>query len=177
MALERLKPFFLLGNYNALELWPLINITIPCWLLLAFAPKWKYTPVLTILGPMFFALLYTLSLLSLTIFGEDASSDQIDFSSLEGIVTLFSDPDMVFVGWVHYIVYDTLVGRWMVLDAIKREGHTMLFHVVVMVPILFLALMFGPFGWLLYVAIVRPIANTLGGGHQGDKTKAKVHQF
>ena len=177
MTLEGLKPFALLGNYNALELWPLVNLIMPCWLLLAFAPKWKYTPLVTLIGPMFFALLYTLSIFSLTVFGEGASTDQIDFSSLEGIVTLFSDPSAVFTGWVHYIVYDALVGRWMVLDAIKREGHTMLFHMVVMVPVLFLALMVGPFGWLLYVVIVRPIANTIGGGHKSDKSKAKVHQF
>ena len=77
-----------------------------------------------------------------------------DFSSLEGIVEMFKDPNGVFIGWIHYVVYDALVGRWIVLDSVDRGASTIV-HVLAIVPCLFLALMVGPMGWLLYVAVVR----------------------
>jgi len=79
-------------------------------------------------------------------------------SSLEGVVQLFSDPNGVFV------VYDALVGRWIVMDSVERAGDSkgMVFHWCVMVPILFVSLMLGPMGWLSYLAIVRPFLLPIG---------------
>ena len=48
-----------------------------------------------------------------------------------------------------------LVGRWIALDAQSR-GCTTKLQVLVMAPVLVLALMFAPAGWLLYLAVVRP---------------------
>mmetsp|Transcript_11064 Transcript_11064/g.12664 ORF Transcript_11064/g.12664 Transcript_11064/m.12664 type:complete len:173 (+) Transcript_11064:50-568(+) len=157
-TIEGLKPFALLGRYNAVELWPALNLILPTWFLLAFAPRWKHVPRLTLIGPLFCAALYTLAAVSLMFLGNGASSNEIDMSTLEGIVKLFSDPSWVFVGWVHYIVYDALIGRWIVTDLVERAGDTrgMVFHLCVMVPILILSLMIGPTGWLSYMAIVRP---------------------
>ena len=84
------------------------------------------------------------------------SLDVTDFMSLEGVVTMFQNPNVVFVGWVHYIVFDLLVGRYISMDAVSR-GASHLFYATFIVPCLFLTLMTGPVGFLLY-AIVRPIA-------------------
>eukprot|EP00594_Rhizosolenia_setigera_P020104 CAMPEP_0178956670 /NCGR_PEP_ID=MMETSP0789-20121207/10422_1 /TAXON_ID=3005 /ORGANISM="Rhizosolenia setigera, Strain CCMP 1694" /LENGTH=149 /DNA_ID=CAMNT_0020638703 /DNA_START=119 /DNA_END=565 /DNA_ORIENTATION=- len=144
---SELKPYALLGGYNAKELWPTVNLILPTWFLLAVAPRWKYTPTLTLAGPIIIAAIYTLSAISMMFTGEDGgNASEIDFSTLEGIVTLFKDPNGVFVGWVHYVVYDALVGRWIMLDSVERGCSTMV-HVLVIVPCLFLALMFGPMGW------------------------------
>ena len=51
-------------------------------------------------------------------------------------------------GWTHYLVFDLLIGNWEVRDAQSRG----LSHLVV-VPCLALTFLFGPAGWLLYVAL------------------------
>lgn len=149
-TIEGLKPFALLGGYTAVELWPFLNFILPTWLLLLLAPSWKWTPTLTLVGPIVFAAVYALSIGSLI-----GGGAEIDFSSFEGVVALFRDPNGVFCGWVHYLVYDALVGRWIALDSVKRGCGTTV-HVLVMVPCLVLALMFAPMGWLLYLAAIRP---------------------
>ena len=158
-----LKPLKLLGNLNAQDIWPTINIVILGWLLLVFAPRWKYTNTLTLLPPLLHALIYTLTLLSAALEGLDTS---IDFNSLEGIVTLFKDPTTVFAGWVHYVVFDLLIGRSIVSDSIEREVGV-IGHIILIVPCLFFTLMSGPFGWLLYMVISTFLL-------QGKNTKDKT---
>jgi hypothetical protein len=161
MAIEGLKPYALLGGYDAAQLWPTVNLVLPGWLLLVIAPRWKYTPMITLVGPIIHAVMYSLGAIShFTDDGGDAP--EVDFSSLESIVNLFKDPNGVFIGWIHYLVYDALVGRWIALDSVQR-GCSTLIHVLVIVPCLFLALMFGPMGWLLYVVVVRKFVLPGGG--------------
>lgn len=165
MPLEGLKPFLLLGGYNAEELWPLVNLILPTWMLCVFLPRWKHTPTLTLIFPIVHAIIYTLGVISTIVYADDNSPD-IDFSSLDGIVELFKDPSGVFVGWVHYCVYDALVGRWLTIDSVERDASTLV-HVTVIVPTLFMSLMFGPMGWLIYIAIVRTFVLKKGSGEKG----------
>lgn len=69
------------------------------------------------------------------------------FTSLEGVTVLFSRPEAVLVGWVHYLAFDLWVGAWAVEDAGKRGVPHW-----AMVPVLFLTLMAGPVGLLVYLA-------------------------
>lgn len=165
MPLEGLKPFLLLGGYNAEELWPLVNLILPTWMLCVFLPRWKHTPTLTLIFPIVHAIIYTLGVISTIVYADDNSPD-IDFSSLDGIVELFKDPSGVFVGWVHYCVYDALVGRWLTIDSVERDASTLV-HVTVIIPTLFMSLMFGPMGWLIYIAIVRTFVLKKGSGEKG----------
>lgn len=165
MPLEGLKPFMLLGGYNAEELWPLVNLILPTWMLCVFLPRWKHTPTLTLIFPIVHAIIYTLGVISTIVYADDNSPD-IDFSSLDGIVELFKDPSGVFVGWVHYCVYDALVGRWLTIDSVERDASTLV-HVTVIIPTLFMSLMFGPMGWLIYIAIVRTFVLKKGSGEKG----------
>jgi len=52
------------------------------------------------------------------------------------------------VGWIHYLAFDLLVGRWETQDAAARGIPAWL-----VVPCLALTFMFGPAGWLLYVGL------------------------
>ena len=165
MPLEDLKPFPLLGGYNAEELWPLVNLILPTWMLCVFLPRWKHTPTLTLIFPIVHAIIYTLGVISTIVYADDNSPD-IDFSSLDGIVELFKDPSGVFVGWVHYCVYDALVGRWLTIDSVERDASTLV-HVTVIIPTLFMSLMFGPMGWLIYIAIVRTFVLKKDSGEKG----------
>jgi hypothetical protein len=149
--IEGLKPYALLGGYNADELWPTFNFILPTWFLIVLVPRWKYTPTLSLIGPIILSTIYTLSAISLF---SDPDGDTPDFSTLEGVVTLFKDPNAVFIGWIHYGAYDALIGRWIALDSVERECSALI-HVLVIIPCLFISLMLGPIGWLLYIVVIR----------------------
>ncbi|KAL7539096.1 hypothetical protein ACHAWF_006296 [Thalassiosira exigua] len=156
MAIEGLKPLALLGGYDAAELWPTVHLALPSWLLLILAPRWKHTPALSLVGPVLHAAIYALSMISLTLLNDGGGAEDVDFFTLEGVAAIFRDPSGVFVGWIHYCAYDVLVGRWIALDAVGR-GCSLRVHVLALVPCLFLAMMAGPMGWLLYISVVRTL--------------------
>jgi hypothetical protein len=151
---DDLKPIVLLGGLNAAELWPTINIIMITWALLIFAPRWKWTPTLTLIPIFYFAIVYVATLLSLVFFSgsDDGDKAPVDMATFEGVVALFQDPNGVFIGWVHYVAFDPLVGRMIVFDSVERGAST-LFHIVAMVPCVVLTLFFGPTGWLLYMIL------------------------
>lgn len=70
------------------------------------------------------------------------------FTSLTGVMRLFTSPRAVLAGWIHYLAFDLMVGLYIVMDA-QRVGipHWWL------LPALFLTLMFGPVGLLVYLAM------------------------
>lgn len=164
---DRLKPLLLLGGYNAEQLWPTTNLTMPGWLLLALLPRWKHTARLSLVVPIISSVIYMLTLISLIV-GDDGSGEDPDFMSLEGVATMFRDPNAIFLGWTHYVAYDALVYRWIVLDSIER-GASLKVHYVLIVPCLFFALMLGPIGFVLYGMLVRPLV--LKGGIKIDSAK------
>jgi len=70
------------------------------------------------------------------------------FSTLAGVAVLFTNQWLLLAGWVHYLAFDLLVGTWEVQDAqARRIPHALV------VPCLFVTFMFGPAGWLLYLAL------------------------
>jgi hypothetical protein len=152
--LSNLPTLSLLGGYTAAELWPLTNLCLLTWVLVFFAPRWSHTPTLTVIAPVVLALIYTLvlaNMIMLTKEGEEVP----DMMTFEGVVTLFQDPTGAFGGWLHYCVYDPLVGRWMALDSVQRGASTK-FHIFVMIPVLMVGMFLPPTGWFLYMVIVRP---------------------
>jgi hypothetical protein len=115
------------------------------WIVLAFAPLARDRLVLAarVIG-VTLALSYAgLLITSLAGGGTEGGG----FTSLEGVTALFSRPEAVLVGWVHYLAFDLWVGAWAVEDAGKRGVPHW-----AMVPVLFLTLMAGPIGLLVYLA-------------------------
>ncbi len=115
------------------------------WIVLAFAPLARGRLVLAarVIG-VTLALAYAgLLITSLAGGGTEGGS----FTSLEGVTVLFARPEAVLVGWVHYLAFDLWVGAWAVEDAGKRGVPHW-----AMVPVLFLTLMAGPIGLLVYLA-------------------------
>jgi hypothetical protein len=118
---------------------------LPAWLLLAAAPSWKYTHSLVhaIWIPVLLGVVY------LTAFALRPEPPKgADFSSLRGVMQLFTSPFAVLAGWVHYLAFDLFVGAWEVRDA-KRRGIAHLW----VVPCLFFTLMLGPIGLMIYLLI------------------------
>ena len=69
------------------------------------------------------------------------------FSTLPAVAALFGNPWLLVGGWIHYLAFDLLVGSWEARDARERGVP----HLVLM-PCLLLTFLFGPAGWLLYLA-------------------------
>ena len=147
-----LMPFKLLFGLTAADLWGSLNLVMLTWLLMACLPRWKWTPTLTLVTPIFHSVIYAGAIFSIIFFPADGASGSLDFGSLEAVVTAFQDPNSVFAGWTHYIVFDALVGRMMLLDSLKR-GASIKFHVLAMIPCLFFTLMLGPVGFLSYMGL------------------------
>lgn len=130
-----LDTLFLICNFGVL----------PAWLLLILAPHHRLTQLLVhaiwvplLLGPVYIWALF---------FGEPAA-EGAGFGSLAGVMLLFQSPTAVLGGWIHYLVFDLFIGAWIVRDA-KRNGIN---HWLT-VPLIFLTLMAGPAGLLLYLLL------------------------
>jgi hypothetical protein len=70
------------------------------------------------------------------------------FDSLANVMALFTDPVLALAGWVHYLAFDLFVGAWITRTA-RDEGIP---HLLIL-PCLVLAFLFGPAGFLAFVAL------------------------
>lgn len=59
------------------------------------------------------------SLFTMMVLLQNDAAD-VDFFTFEGIVTMFTDPNGIIVGWIHYCIYDALVGRWIAKDSVEQ---------------------------------------------------------
>jgi hypothetical protein len=125
------------------------TIAVVSWALLAILPRrpWVTEIVTSRIVPGLFAALYVGLVVS--VFGRAEGG----FSTLAGVSVLFSNSWLLLAGWMHYLAFDLLIGTWEVRDAQERGIP----HLYV-VPCLFLTLMFGPAGWLLYVTMRSALA-------------------
>jgi hypothetical protein len=129
------------------------TIALVGWAALVFAPRWRWTTRLTeLVVPTLLAIAYV------AILATSWSLDVDSFSTLANVAALFDNPWMLLAGWVHYLAFDLLVGRWEARDAAGRG----LPHLLV-VPCLILTFLFGPAGWLLY----RLVTSTVGRDRAG----------
>lgn len=115
------------------------------WALMMFLPRWRVTR--TFLNSDVVPLLIGAIYMSIALryvprwFGE--------FRDLQTIAAFMAKPDILFVGWIHYLAFDLFVGRAILRDALERGVSQWL-----VAPCLFLTFMFGPGGYLAY-ALVR----------------------
>ena len=116
-------------------------IAIIGWILLAVAPRWTLTRKIVLSG----AIPLLLSVAYLVLIAVFFGSSEGGFSSLAGVMKLFTYEWMVLAGWIHYLAFDLFVGVWEVKDAqAKNISHWFV------IPCLFLTFMLGPIGFLLY---------------------------
>ena len=145
-ALAQQEAFLLFGKSSA-DLFPLSNISILTWLLLIAAPGWEYTKYAALVAPVINAVFYVI-VVTFVITHPPPDAPAVDFGSLSSIATAFQNPDGVYAGWLHYCVFDPLVGLGEVIDSQQNKVP----HFLV-VPCLILTLLFGPMGFLLYLAV------------------------
>lgn len=90
------------------------------------------------------------------------------FGSLDTVATLFASRGKLLGGWLHFLAFDLLVGRWIIDQVIapnSLEGRPKTgLSRWILLPCLPLTFMFGPAGFLLYQAM-------LLGSRRADATK------
>jgi hypothetical protein len=127
------------------ELFKIVNqFVLIGWLLLLFAPKWKYSENIAV----WICVLMLCGLYSILILLELPNFDLGSFSSLEGIRKLFTKDQALLAGWIHYLAFDLFVGVYILKQTKKLKiPHVMNF---IFLPITFL---FGPLGYLMFMLI------------------------
>jgi hypothetical protein len=70
------------------------------------------------------------------------------FSSLNGVMELFTDKTAVTAGWIHYLAIDLLTGTW-----IKKNAQKYNIHHLIVLPCLLVTFMLAPIGLLLYLLV------------------------
>lgn len=119
------------------------TLVLPAWLVLIFFPKktWRNPVIYTFAALM--ACVYAFYVIShLGNFNMEA------FGQLEGIKSLFNTDQAVLTGWIHYLVFDLLVGNWIVNNAQKNKVT----HYLI-IPCLLFCFLLGPVGFLLYTLL------------------------
>lgn len=120
------------------------NAALVGWLLLIFLPKKKWVQVFV---PSIVVTLLCIIYAYLFLTGFSLA-DLGKFGTLIGVVELFRSPQLVLVGWIHYLAFDLLIGVYINSNASKYSINHWL-----CVPCLLLTFMAGPIGLLLYFLI------------------------
>lgn len=128
------------------------TIALIAWLLMIAMnrQRWVLDTLIGHIVPAMFAATYIAIIVSAW------SSSSGGFSSLSGVAALFGNRWLLLAGWIHYLAFDLLIGRWELIDARDRR-----IPLVIVAPCLLVTFMFGPAGWLLYT-IVRLTAVSRG---------------
>lgn len=119
------------------------TLVLPAWLVLIIFPKkaWRNTAIYAF--AMLMALVYAYYV------GSGLGDlDMESFCTLDGVKAMFTTDVAVLTGWVHYLVFDLLVGNWIVNNAQKHNIN----HYLI-IPCLLFCFMLGPVGFLLYSVI------------------------
>lgn len=129
---------------TAEQLFSILNlVTVAAWLPLVFLPRRRWaTTLLPVAVPSALATIYVALVIATLTQGEGG------FSSLTAVRTLFDNDWGLLAGWTHYLAFDLFIGGWEVRDA-QRRGVP---HLLV-VPALVLTFLFGPAGFLIYLAV------------------------
>lgn len=118
-------------------------LVLPFWALMIFAPHWRWTKRI-IASPLIAvppALLYAALVLPQIggLFGALANPQ------LNAIASMLGTPEGTTIAWAHFLTFDLFVARWAYLES--REKN---FTAWLVSPALFMVLMLGPLGFLLY---------------------------
>ena len=120
------------------------SLALVGWLLIIFAPRWRWTSRLVLSGTIPLLLAGSYVVLLVSTFGQAEGG----FGSLAEVQLLFRSEWSVLTGWIHYLAFDLFIGTWELRDAQARGiAHAWL------IPCLLLTFLLGPVGLLAYFAM------------------------
>jgi hypothetical protein len=118
-------------------------LVLPFWALMILLPRWRWTTRIMKLPFVSAAAAALYAGLVLPRLGE--IWPVVSQPTLSAVAALLGSPAGATIAWVHFLAFDLFVGRWMYLDSRERQISAWR-----MAPVLFLTLMLGPAGFLLY---------------------------
>lgn len=131
---------------NADSLFSITNsLALLGWILLIVGAEWRYlrTIVLNLIIPILLSLVYVY--LIITHYG---AMQEGGFGSIDELIILFSNRDLILLGWVHYLAFDLFIGTWEYYDAQKHGISRFL-----IIPCQILTFLAGPVGLVLYLIL------------------------
>jgi apolipoprotein N-acyltransferase len=123
-------------------------IVLPFWALMIFLPRWRVTERLMSTPLVCAAPAALYAALVVPRFAEVWQA--VASPELSGVAALLGSPVGATIAWLHFLAFDLFVGRWIYLDSRERGVNGWF-----MAPVLFLTLMLGPCGFLLYLMVCR----------------------
>lgn len=121
-------------------------LVMPLWAAMILLPRWRWTHRVMSspwsVAPA--AALYAFLVLPFVA----AVWPVVSRPELGSVAELLGSPAGATIAWAHFLAFDLFVGRWAYLDARERGVSPW-----VMAPVLFLTLMLGPLGLLLYLGV------------------------
>jgi hypothetical protein len=127
-------------------------LVLPFWAFLILLPRWRWTE--RIMRSPFVSAAPALLYAAVVLPRLGAIWPAIARPTLPGIATLLGSPEGATIAWVHFLAFDLFVGRWIYLDSQQRRLSPLL-----TAPVLFLTLMLGPLGFLIYL-VLRAVASS-----------------
>lgn len=104
-------------------------------------PKWS-DRIATYISPGLLSLAYMSLILA---FWANAEGG---FDTLANVQLLFTQSEIAMAGWLHYLAFDLFMGAWIVRESRKASiSHWFI------IPILPMTLLFGPIGFVLFLAL------------------------
>jgi hypothetical protein len=120
-------------------------------------PSWRVSRFLanTVVFPIFLATLYATGIIMSI--GSSGFGFVQDFGSAKGVTYLLSNPDFALLVWLHLLCFDQAVGHYVYRDNMENRYVPLPVQSV----LLFFIFMFGPLGFLCYLALrlIRKRAN------------------
>ncbi len=119
-------------------------IAMPQWFAMVVFPENRFTKMLvdSFAIPLGLAVVYAVLIVLSFLHPSNTGGS---FSSIEGVRALFQNDAALLAGWIHYLAFDLLTGRYIYKQAEKLNANRLLTGVC-----LFFTLMFGPVGFLLF---------------------------
>ena len=131
---------------------------LPFWLVMWFAPTSERTAALmrsewVYLAPLAFA--YALAVLPnivdiFILLGSQMPTPDI-------VADMFSEREVILVGWLHFLAFDLFVGRW-TWQRMVATGQP----IYVSAPVLILSMMVAPLGALIGLVVTRELSGAPG---------------
>jgi hypothetical protein len=139
--------------FSLTNIWALVG-----WAVLAFAPRRPLSTSFIMYGVVaMLCVVYTLAFATLLSGSVDPQAvpgaGEAGFSTLDGIMALFDSRAGTTIGWTHYLAFDLFTGLWIATDADSKGTHR-----AWQIPILFVTLMAGPVGLLIWLVVREPAA-------------------
>lgn len=135
-------------------------VAIIAWTALILLPRWPAllsALLFLIVGGL--CLTYTVSMIGTMsgLLDMGGGEGGVDFSSIEGVRSIFSSDGGVVIGWVHYLAFDLFVGIWIARDADSKG-----FARILQAPVLLFTFVAGPIGLLIWLAVREGRARAMG---------------